>query len=89
MKIKQGMVLCEVAGSFVAVPTGEALSDFSGVVHLNKTGRDIWNGVANGLSAEEIAAKLVEDYDGVTFEEAKKCTDEIIAKLLSEGLALI
>ena len=59
MKIKDGFVLREIAGQTVVIATGEASKTFHGMVKLNGTGRDIWQGLANGLSAEEIARELV------------------------------
>ena len=38
MKIKEGYILRNVAGSFVVVPIGEAASEFNGMMNLNDTG---------------------------------------------------
>ena len=38
MKIKEGFILRNVAGSFVVVPVGDATIDFNGMMNLNETG---------------------------------------------------
>lgn len=63
MRIKDGFVLREVAGKAVVIATGEASECFHGMIKLNGTGRVIWEGLAEGLSDEAIAAGLARDYD--------------------------
>lgn len=84
MRIKDGFVLREVAGQAVVIATGEASKTFHGMVKLNGTGRDIWNGLAQGLDADAIAAGLVRDYD-VDAARARADVDAFIAKMSAEG----
>ena len=42
MKIKQGFILREVAGSYLVVAVGEAVKRFNGVINLNETGAFLW-----------------------------------------------
>ena len=51
MKLIKTIVLTEVAGDYIAVPVGEATNRFNGVVRLNKTGRDIVQGLIDGLES--------------------------------------
>ena len=85
MKIRENIVVRKVADSYVAVPTGKTTDGFNGIARLNKTGYDIWCGIAEGLGAKEIAQRLVESYDGVTLEEAEKYTLELIEKMRDCG----
>jgi hypothetical protein len=41
MKLKEGFVLRDVAGSCVVVPTGTDLN-FNGMISLNDTGKVLW-----------------------------------------------
>ena len=50
MKIKDGFVVRDIMGQCVVVATGEASESFSGMIKLNDTGKDIWEGVASGKS---------------------------------------
>ncbi len=86
MKLIKTIVLTEVAGDYIAVPVGEATNRFNGVVRLNKTGRDIVQGLIDGLELREIAEKLVADYDGVDFDTAWKAAQGVADKLRAEGL---
>jgi hypothetical protein len=85
MKIKDGFVLREIAGQTVVIATGEASKTFHGMVKLNGTGRDIWQGLAKGLSEEEIARGLVEKYEGVDLAKALEDTTRLIGKMEEAG----
>lgn len=86
MKLIEEMVITELADDFIAVPTGDAAEKFHGVIRLNSTGADIVRGLQEGLSVDEIAEKLVADYDGVDLDTARKCTLEMIEKLRDAGV---
>ena len=63
MKIKDGFVLREVAGSFIVVAIGEAVKNFNGIINLNETGAFLWKILEKGATQEELVAKLLEEYD--------------------------
>ncbi len=86
MRLKKGWTLTELAGGYVAVPAGESAQNFYGIVRLNETGRDIWEGLENGLSETDIAKKIVELYDGVDWNQAQKAVKNVVDKLADEGL---
>lgn len=44
MNIKKGFVIQEVGGQWVAVATGAAAAEFSGIVKLNDTAAIVWRG---------------------------------------------
>ena len=67
MKIKDGFVLEEVGGSYLAVAVGERAGDFNGMVRLNGTGAFFWNLMADKhVTREELVKEAVKAYDGVT-----------------------
>lgn len=86
MKIVDNMLITEVAGEYVVVPVEGLASEFQGIIRLNKTGKDIWEGLADGLGEDEIADKLLDKYEGVTMEEALDYIREIVKKLDNCGL---
>lgn len=63
MRIKDGFVLREVAGQALVIATGEASVEFHGMIKLNATAQRVWQGIADGLSAQEIARLLAAEYD--------------------------
>ncbi len=79
MKIKDGFVIREAAGCYVIMNLGQELN-LGKMITLNETGAFIWNLVAEGLSQEEIAKKLSEEYN-VEAETAKADVDSFINKM--------
>lgn len=84
MRIKEGFVLREVAGQVMVIATGEASKDFHGMIKLNSTGKDIWEGLQAGLDEVDIAKALQEKYQ-VDQEEAKQDTRAFLAKMEEMG----
>ncbi len=80
MKIKEGYLLRQVAGSNIVVPVGEGSMDFSGVITLNEVGAFIWQILEKGADKQEILDKMLAEYD-VSKETAEKDIDEYIEKL--------
>ena len=42
MRVKEGFVIREIAGSIVVVPTGDLLKEYRGMLTLNEAGKFIW-----------------------------------------------
>lgn len=86
MKLKNTYVLTEIGEMIVAVPVGEGVEDSRHVVQLNETAADIWRGLEQGKSLAEIAADLVEDYDGIDLEKAADCVNRAVETLRNAGI---
>ena len=84
MRIKKGFVLREIAGQAMVIATGEASKSFHGMVTPNDTGRDIWLGLQDGLSENEIVDKLTSDYD-ISREQAAIDVKNLISKMNDAG----
>lgn len=80
MKIKDGYLLREVAGSYIVVPFGEGTMDFSGVISLNSVGAFLWNKLEDECSADELLEAVLAEYD-VDRETAEKDIEEFVEKL--------
>ena len=63
MKIKEGYLLREVAGSNIVVPVGSGNMDFSGVITLNEVGSFIWKQLEKDATKEDILNNLLDEYD--------------------------
>ena len=87
MRIKRGFVLREVAGQNMVIATGEASKDFHGMIKLNYTGKEIWQGLQEGLSETDIAKGLQEKYE-IDEEKALQDTKEFIDKMLEMGFVV-
>lgn len=87
MRIKNGFVLREVAGQNMVIATGEASKDFHGMIKLNSTGKEIWQGMQEGLCEQEIAKGLQAKYE-IDIEKAEQDTREFIEKMLEMGFVV-
>lgn len=63
MKIKEGFLLRNVADSFVIVPTGGNIVDFSAMITINETGAFLWEKLKNDVTEDELVAALTSEYD--------------------------
>lgn len=86
MKIKGDFVLREVMGQSVAVPVGETSKNFHGMIKLNASGAEIWKDLEKGLTKEQIAQKIVEQYDGIEMDEALLKVEKFFTKLQDAGI---
>ncbi len=84
MRIKNGFVLREVAGQIMVIATGEASKDFHGMIKLNVTGKVIWLALQEGLSEEDIAKRLQEQFD-VDSERALQDTHAFLQQMEDMG----
>lgn len=88
MKIKEGFVIREIGGEILGVATGRAADDFRGMLILNETAREIWNGLEAGKSEEDILKQIVENYD-VEEETAKRDMKNVIEKMKEAGILIL
>jgi len=84
MKIKEGYMLREVAGSFIVIPIGDAQADFTGMITLNPVGAFVWRLLEKGCSRDEIVKKVLESYN-TDENTARADVDRYIEKLKSRG----
>lgn len=86
MKLKTELVIAEIGDGYAAIPIVGSATDFRGVIQLNETAKDICEGLSEGLSREQIADKLLKEYDGVDAEAALAAIDKVVTELGSKGL---
>ena len=86
MKLKHTYVLTEIGKDTIAVPVGENAETSRRVVRLNKTATEIWRGIEQKKSLEEIADGLAQKYEGVDQASALEYVKNTINKLIGEGI---
>ncbi len=79
MKIKDGFVLREVAGSTVVVPLGTDHT-FGSMLKLNEAGKLLWEALAEETTRDALYALLVSEY-GIDAERAKQDADKFLDSL--------
>lgn len=85
MKIKDGFILREVAGSYIVVAVGDAVKTFNGVITLNETSAFLWNVLIKGATEEELVNALLGEYE-VEKETAEKGVKAFINRLTEAKL---
>ena len=85
MKIKEGFVLREVAGSYIVVAIGAAAKTFNGIINLNPTSALLWKELEKGASEHELVERLLSEYE-VSEQTAKEDVHKFVQKLTEAGL---
>lgn len=60
MKLKDGFMLKEVAGSYIVIPVGQI--DFTAMITVNETGAFLWELLTLGATKEELVQKMTAEY---------------------------
>lgn len=84
MKLKEGFMLKEVAGSYIVIPVGQL--DFTAMITVNETGAFLWEQLMDGATPEELTANMVREYD-IDEATAKRDIDGFL-KILADNKLL-
>lgn len=85
MKIKDGFIMKNVAGSNVVLPLGERQDEVKGIITFNDVGADVFNMLDGANSVEAIAKKIAKDYDA-PYETVEADVNKLIEKMRVHGL---
>lgn len=85
MKIKEGFIVKEVAGKYVVVSVGDEALNFNLIIHLNESGKLLFETLKTGATEEELIKVLLDTYD-VDEERAKKDVQAFIKVLKEKGI---
>ena len=85
MKIKDGFIMKDVAGSKVVLPLGERQAEIRGIITFNDIGAEVFNMLDGTNSVEEIIAKIVKDYDA-PYETVAADVNKLVEKMRIHGL---
>jgi len=84
MKLKENLLLRQVADTWVVVPVGQDMLDFNGMINLNETGALLWQKLEAGADLDELTSALTAEYD-VSPEEARADAQAFCSKLMEVG----
>lgn len=85
MKLKDGLILREVAGQYVIVPTGKRVQEVTNIVYISSSAAYLWDYMKDHeFDKEELVKRIMEHYTGVTKEKASEDIDKFL-KLLSDN----
>ena len=85
MKIKDGFIMKNVAGSNVVLPLGERQDEVKGIITFNDVGAEVFNMLDGTNSVEQIVAKIASNYDA-PYETVEADVNKLIEKMRTQGL---
>lgn len=85
LKLKDGFVLREIAGSFMVVPVGKRTQEVPGVIALTETGAVLWKRLEQGATEVELIDALTEQYE-VSADQAAADVHTFVEKAAAQNL---
>ena len=85
MKLKNGIIINEINGDYVAVAAGEAGRAFNGMIKMNGTAAFIAKTLQNETDEDGVVAALCGEYE-VDEETARQNVRAVIEKFRGAGL---
>lgn len=72
MKLREGLMLREVAGQYVIVPTGAAVREVTDIVYISSSAAYLWDYMKDQeFEKEDLVDQILDYYTGVTREQAE------------------
>ena len=85
IKLKSGIMLKKVMGSFMIVSTNNSTSYVNSMQTTNETGAFLWKFLEKGTDEDEMVKELLNEFD-VSEEDARKDIREFVKKVKDAGL---
>ena len=85
MKIREGFILREIAGTHVVVPIGQNVVELSIMMTLNDSGAFLWRQLAEGKDKTAVIESLVNEY-GIGYDLALTDVEEFLNELADRKL---
>lgn len=87
MKLKDGFMLREIAGTWVVVPLGQRVIEFNGLMTLSDSGAFLWKMLELGAEIDELLEGIMEEYE-IDKGTAQMDIDEFIGQIAEKGIIL-
>ena len=85
MKLKDQLILREVAGQYVIVPTGKRVREVTSIVYISSSAAYLWDYMKDHeFTREDLVNRIMEHYVGVTEEKAGADVDRFL-KILEDN----
>lgn len=82
MKLKDGLILREVAGQFVIVPTGKRVQEVTNIVYISSSAAYLWEYMKeHEFEKEDLVERIMGHYSGVSREIVQKDIEKFLKKL--------
>lgn len=88
MKLKDQLILREVAGQYVIVPTGKRVKEVTNIVYISASAAYLWDYMKDHeFEKEDLVQRIMEHYTGVTEEKAREDIEKFL-KILADNNVL-
>lgn len=85
MKLKDQLILREVAGQYVIVPVGKRVQEITSIVYISSSAAYLWDYMKDHeFTKEELVSRIMERYVDVSEEKAAADIDKFL-KTLSDN----
>ncbi len=85
MKLKDQLILREVAGQYVIVPVGKRVQEITSIVYISSSAAYLWDYMKDHeFTKEDLVARIMERYVDVSEEKAAADIDRFL-KTLSDN----
>lgn len=85
MKLKDQLILREVAGQYVIVPTGKRVKEVTNIVYISASAAYLWDYMKDHeFEKEDLVQRIMEHYIGVTEEKAREDIEKFL-KILADN----
>jgi len=82
LSVTSNFVLRRIADESILVPVSPQLKNRDCLFVLNETGYVVYAGIRGGQSLGQIERSILEDFDGVTAEQARSDITQIIDQMI-------
>ena len=88
MKLKDQLVLREVAGQYVIVPTGKRVKEITTIVYISSSAAYLWDYMKDhDFTKQDLIDRIMGHFSGVTVEQATADIENFL-KVLSDNSIL-
>ena len=89
MKLKDGLILRQVAGQFVIIPVGKRVREIPSTVYISSSAAFLWDYMKDTVfTTEDLIEKILSHYSGVTREVAEKDINQFLTVLKNNFFAV-
>ena len=87
MRVKDGLILREVAGQYVIVPTGKRVREVTNIVYISASAAYLWDYMKDHeFEKHDLVKRVMEHYTGVTEEKAAEDIDKFLNTLSNNSI---
>ncbi|MBR4000252.1 MAG: PqqD family protein [Clostridia bacterium] len=88
MKIDNNIIVREIAGEYILIPTGETALRMTGIFAMTEVGAEIWKRLCDGKDEDTIVGELLAEYE-VDEETLRSDYHEFFDRLVESGLVTL